>query len=403
MKKIHIVTTGEIFGANGVSVFIRNLAYNFSSDKIKIESISGVSSGKVVSWGLQDYKNGHDNYYGDDLVVVKTSKIKKDIKEKLKNIVFNSKILSFIFFLKFCLQSIIINFCYRNKNLDNHDIIFYQDFISASCSSLLKPEVKKVLILHSSEDAVSQLFIAIPGLDSTVGRLFIDMLLNHSISNCEAVVTLGDSFKDKLSKINPDKKIVCIYNGTPLVDSRAINTNRSKSDKIRICCVGSIIARKGQDLLVSSLTKLFNEGYVNFECSFFGAGDKYFTDGLINETHNLRDNFLFRGVVDSPLSNEDFDLFILPSRNEGLPLAIIEASSVALPIIATNVGSISEAFGDSIYLIEPNLDSLYCAIKEFMSDERLFQYYADLAFEKFEQELSFECMEKKYISLFEGL
>ena len=39
----------------------------------------------------------------------------------------------------------------------------------------------------------------------------------------------------------------------------------------------------------------------------------------------------------------DIDIFVLPSRNEGFPLSIVEAMLAAHPVVATDVGSVREA------------------------------------------------------------
>ena len=41
-----------------------------------------------------------------------------------------------------------------------------------------------------------------------------------------------------------------------------------------------------------------------------------------------------------------FDVYCLPSRFEGFPLAVVEAMLAGLPIVASDVGSVSEAIRD---------------------------------------------------------
>lgn len=43
-----------------------------------------------------------------------------------------------------------------------------------------------------------------------------------------------------------------------------------------------------------------------------------------------------------------FDVFVLPSRDEAFPLAIVEAMFAGVPVIATDVGSVSEAIVDGV-------------------------------------------------------
>jgi glycosyltransferase involved in cell wall biosynthesis len=64
------------------------------------------------------------------------------------------------------------------------------------------------------------------------------------------------------------------------------------------------------------------------------------------------------------------DLFVLPSRWEGLPLALLEALAAGLPIIATNVGDVLWATGrDGAVLIPPeDASALAAAICSLAGD-----------------------------------
>lgn len=58
---------------------------------------------------------------------------------------------------------------------------------------------------------------------------------------------------------------------------------------------------------------------------------------------NLKDNVIFLGFrEDIPKLLQMIDIFVLASTSEGLPLSIVEAMAAAKPVVATNVGGLSE-------------------------------------------------------------
>lgn len=109
----------------------------------------------------------------------------------------------------------------------------------------------------------------------------------------------------------------------------------------RIClCVGTIGERKNQRLLVDALATGRAPDTV---AVFIGDGD----------TAGLREHARARGVADRVLvlghrSRASrylslADALILPSRNEGLPFAVLEAMRAGVPVVATDIGEIAEA------------------------------------------------------------
>lgn len=65
-----------------------------------------------------------------------------------------------------------------------------------------------------------------------------------------------------------------------------------------------------------------------------------------------------------------FDAFALPSRSEGLPLALLEAMAAGVPAVATRVGGVPEALaGGAGWLVEPgDVDGLHRALVEALAD-----------------------------------
>jgi len=72
----------------------------------------------------------------------------------------------------------------------------------------------------------------------------------------------------------------------------------------------------------------------------------------------------------------DSDIFVLPSYSEGLPLSILEAMAFGLPIIATDVGAISEVVkSKNGILIRPkDAEGLKKAIQKILDSPKRDEY-----------------------------
>jgi glycosyltransferase involved in cell wall biosynthesis len=79
------------------------------------------------------------------------------------------------------------------------------------------------------------------------------------------------------------------------------------------------------------------------------------------------------------------DLFVLPSLSEGSPNALLESMAACVPIVATNVGGVSEMVndGDSAILVPPaNADILGKSILELLADRARARQLASVAFDR---------------------
>ena len=89
--------------------------------------------------------------------------------------------------------------------------------------------------------------------------------------------------------------------------------------------------------------------------------------------YKLTDMVSFEGWVDHkkiPEYLSKADLFILPSSTEGMPISVLEAMSMELPIIVTNVGGMSELIRDEggIIINTNNKEQLLYAIMDYIKN-----------------------------------
>lgn len=125
-----------------------------------------------------------------------------------------------------------------------------------------------------------------------------------------------------------------------------IPLHRLYGSAIRIVGVGSLEQMyKGVDILLQAMRILSDQQY---DVSLTWIGGGYFLQGLIllSNQLGLQTRVNFSGNVSSGDSVRETldtaDLFVLPSRTEGLPRALVEAMARGLPCIGSNVGGIPE-------------------------------------------------------------
>ncbi len=100
------------------------------------------------------------------------------------------------------------------------------------------------------------------------------------------------------------------------------------------------------------------------------------------------------------------DIFVLPSRWEGLPLAIIEAMMAGLPVVATRVGGVPELVEDGVtgFLVPPaDPRALAGALQRLLSDDALRRRIGAAGREKALREFRLDRMLRETSRLYEEL
>ena len=99
------------------------------------------------------------------------------------------------------------------------------------------------------------------------------------------------------------------------------------------------------------------------------------------------------------------DVFVLSSFTEGVPMALLEAMAAHRPIVATEVGEVSQILGrDAGLLIKPNdVRGLADSIGRLLRDRHTAQKYAENARQRVAQNYSSDMMVVKYVNIYERL
>jgi len=122
---------------------------------------------------------------------------------------------------------------------------------------------------------------------------------------------------------------------------------QKKTDDFIIGCIGVIGENKNQLFVLKALRKLPKN--VVLHC--YGKEDENYRATLDSfiETNGLQDRVSFKGFVDNvniPKVQATFTVLVLASKNEGLPLSILEAMVCGVPVLSSNSG------GGAMYLLQ---------------------------------------------------
>ena len=136
------------------------------------------------------------------------------------------------------------------------------------------------------------------------------------------------------------REVVFLPAITEFMDQKRKLTGRKKSKKFRFLFVGRLEKIKGPDILLEAV-KFLREKTDSFEVHFLGDGNMKKGLEAYVEENELTGAVTFWGWADER-KVFDFmtksDALVVSSRSESLPLVMLEAAKVALPVIVTDVG-----------------------------------------------------------------
>lgn len=178
------------------------------------------------------------------------------------------------------------------------------------------------------------------------------------LSKADAVITVSDLWKKQIEKIVRAEKVHSFRNCIKI--DLSPNGRERQGNAVHALFLGSIGPRKGAFDLIGAAA-LIDPGVGNFHIWLAGyeerLGDMEIARRKINEL-GLQKQCELVGVVKGQQKLDllqQMDFFVLPSHNEGLPMAILEAMAAGKPVISCPVGGISEIIheGENGFLVPP--------------------------------------------------
>ncbi len=168
----------------------------------------------------------------------------------------------------------------------------------------------------------------------------------------DAVVPLSPELFDDLKKIPfLRKKLTLIQNGVDTTEIESCNTVHPQliewkaQDFFIFGYIGRLVHLKGLDILFNALSSLDKK--LPWKLALIGDGDqRTFLETLAQEL-NISENITFFGFQEERLEFlKGFDVFVLPSRSEGIPRCLMEALAANKPVISSDIPGSTELIID---------------------------------------------------------
>jgi glycosyltransferase involved in cell wall biosynthesis len=230
----------------------------------------------------------------------------------------------------------------------------------------------------------------------------------------DKVIAVSDNLEKTIIQNGVSKhKVAVINNGIEVTDFIVPDTNASMkrslglygNEKI-IGAIGVLSEEKGHIYLLKAFANVILE-FPNVKLLIVGDGPLKNTLQATSYKLQLKDKVIFTGIRnDIPSLLNIMNIFVMPSLDEGMPMALLEAMAAQKPIVATKVGAVPKLIENKKtgLLIEPkDADAIANSIISLLRDEEMKRTIAINAFQKVKNEFSSSIMAQKYSEVYKDI
>ena len=194
----------------------------------------------------------------------------------------------------------------------------------------------------------------------------------RQLDAADTIVGISNKTSNSIKEVYPDyaSKLQTVYNG---YDFKTILEKSQEKIDIEIapqsiCTIGRIEENKGSDRVVEVIRLLHQEGK-NYHLYFIGAGDMEEELKKRVKEYELEDYVHFLGYQKNPYQYlSQTKVLLSMSKQEGFPGVYVEALSLGLPFVSTDVGGAEELSQEGRFgqIIESNQEAAQ-AITNYMT------------------------------------
>ncbi len=211
-------------------------------------------------------------------------------------------------------------------------------------------------------------------------NIIATQLIGRVYDRADKLISVSKGVGSGLKKYFSIKKdILTIYNGIKIPKK----IKRQKSDCLKILSVGRLVEQKDYPTLIKAI-QIVSVPIPNIKLTIVGDGPlRPSIDKLIKELHLSKQINIVGWVTNTSNHYKNNDIFVLPSKREGLSYALLEAMSYSMPAISSNVNyGPKEIFSGKYGLLFPsgNVRKLAKQILELAGNKKYYSFMSDNAY-----------------------
>ncbi|HVJ33101.1 MAG TPA: glycosyltransferase family 4 protein [Terriglobia bacterium] len=220
--------------------------------------------------------------------------------------------------------------------------------------------------------------------------------------NASDVVANSEGLQQLARRALPEADIAVVPNGVDFV--KFLPGTDCIRPTLSLLFVGRLHMQKGLDTLLQALYRLPPE-YRNYRLIIVGDGPERDPLTQLAAALQLTAQIDFLGWVDRehiPGVYADADAFVFPSRDEGMPNAVLEAMAAGLPIVATRISGSEELVtsqGNGFLVAVDDIPALTEALRQVIIDPALRRRMGEASRRRVEQDYSWQATAAAYLRM----
>lgn len=178
--------------------------------------------------------------------------------------------------------------------------------------------------------------------------------------------------------------------------------NQYDKKKIIATVAAIDVKYKGQKYVIKAIGKLKEQGLDNYKYWIIGGGNKSYLEKFVKR-YKLENNIKFLGSLPhNEIFNklEKVDIYIQPSKQEGLPRSLLEAMSMGCLSIGANTGGIPELLDKDYIVRRGNVNDIVEKIKAITIEQQIEQAKINIEKSKKYEKLILEEKRNKFYDEF---